>query len=148
MKQSIALRFKAKTKRFAGGCIGWTAAKNNKGYGRILVGKGAKLAHRVSWQLANGDIPKGKFVLHRCDNPICVNVKHLFLGTQKDNIEDMVRKGRHGKRHGRLSADLVRKVREDFIPRKFTGMMLAAKYHLPLHEVQDITSNKRYLWVK
>lgn len=67
----------------------------NHGYGRIAIARSvARRAHRVSWELANGPIPDGLFVLHRCDNPPCVRPDHLFLGTQRDNILDMHRKGR------------------------------------------------------
>ena len=76
------------------------------------------LAHRVSWELANGPIPSGMCVLHRCDNPPCVNPVHLFLGTQHDNVIDMIAKGRKnpacGENHGRakLTAAAVREIRE------------------------------------
>jgi hypothetical protein len=75
-------------------CWLWTASLNNKGYGKIGEGKKILLAHRVSWELHFGPIPDRLCVLHKCDNPKCVNPDHLFLGTQKDNAQDMVRKNR------------------------------------------------------
>ena len=51
-------------------------------------------AHRAAWELANGPVPNGMSVLHRCDNPPCVRPEHLFVGTQKDNVRDMIEKGR------------------------------------------------------
>lgn len=67
------------------------------GYGHIHAGDGTRKslgAHRASWMLAHGPIPPGLMVLHRCDNPPCVNPDHLFLGTAKDNVGDMDTKGR------------------------------------------------------
>lgn len=80
------------------GCIVWTGSTAGHGYGRISRGPrgaGWAVTHRVSWELANGPIPAGLFVLHRCDNPPCCNPDHLFLGTLKDNTQDMLAKGRH-----------------------------------------------------
>lgn len=81
------------------------------GYGSLKLGqRGSRqvAAHRIAWVLAHGEIPKGLFVLHRCDQPRCVSVDHLFLGTAKDNSEDMTRKGRHachqGTRRQKLNA--------------------------------------------
>ena len=78
------------------GCWQWIGCKNSDGYGGFALGtgKGRELAHRTAYQLFNGVIPKGKCVLHTCDNPACVNPKHLWLGTHTDNMKDKKRKGR------------------------------------------------------
>lgn len=80
-------------------CWLWTANKNNQGYGLIysLEADRKLLAHRVSWELANGPIPEGMCVLHQCDVPLCVNPSHLFLGTLAENMIDKERKGRSGR---------------------------------------------------
>lgn len=72
------------------------------GYGRIYKDGRNVTTHRASWELANGTIPAGLWVLHRCDNPPCVNPAHLFLGTNRDNIADRHAKGRDasGDRNG------------------------------------------------
>jgi hypothetical protein len=75
-------------------CWLWTSGCNEHGYGRISHNRRMELAHRISWMLHNGSIPKGLFVLHRCDNPPCVNPDHLWLGTYTDNARDMAAKGR------------------------------------------------------
>jgi hypothetical protein len=74
-------------------CWNWKAGTRN-GYGRLWLDGGIKSAHRVAWEFTNGPIPDGLRVLHRCDNPSCCNPAHLFLGTQEDNVADMVSKGR------------------------------------------------------
>lgn len=76
------------------GCWIWTGNVNALGYGRFWVEGGLEYAHRCSWELHRGQIPDGANVLHRCDQPHCVNPDHLFLGSQADNMEDMRRKGR------------------------------------------------------
>ena len=74
-----------------GGCWVWDNP-NGLGYGDISVGGGTKGAHRISWELHRGPIPKGLCICHRCDNKSCVNPEHLFLGTRTDNMQDMLRK--------------------------------------------------------
>jgi hypothetical protein len=89
------------------GCWIWDAALIDKkqGYGSFYLGNGQhEKAHRASWMLYKGEIPVGFCVLHRCDVRACVNPNHLFLGTNKDNVDDRVKKGRtrvgFGEKHG------------------------------------------------
>jgi hypothetical protein len=77
-------------------CWLWTAYLKRNGYGQFFPRRGHPVyAHRYSYELARGAIPDGLLVLHACDNPRCVNPNHLSLGTQKENLADMRRKGRH-----------------------------------------------------
>lgn len=85
-------------------CHIWIGYRNPAGYGVFIVDRKPVGAHRMAWRLANGPIPDGMLVCHRCDNPSCVNPDHLFLGTQLDNMRDMVKKKRakpQPKQHGK-----------------------------------------------
>lgn len=95
------------------GCWEWQRRLDRDGYGFISFGNVNWRAHRLSHQLFNSEIPKGLNVLHRCDNPRCVNPKHLFIGTQQENMKDKERKGRapKGPDHWLSKLDSV-KVRE------------------------------------
>ena len=88
-------RFWAKVDK-SGDCWLWTASKTKEGYGYFRFDGAMRKAHRMSWLLTNGEIPEGMLVCHTCDNPSCVNPKHLWLGTNRDNMDDMNAKGRHG----------------------------------------------------
>lgn len=82
----------------ATGCWVWQGPLNSSGYGRFLSDGKKVYAHRAMWEFAHGrPIPKGMLVCHRCDRPRCVNPYHLFLGTARDNIQDMWQKGRGSK---------------------------------------------------
>jgi hypothetical protein len=77
-------------------CWYWTGNKNEYGYGRFKLHGKTVGAHRLIWEVFNKVIPDNMNVLHKCDNPGCVNPDHLFLGTQKDNVTDMIQKNRRG----------------------------------------------------
>lgn len=82
------------------GCILWTSTKSHSGYGLISLNDGTGnrlLTHRLAWEIANGPIPEGICVLHECDNRLCVNADHLFLGTRGDNNRDKYSKGREAR---------------------------------------------------
>jgi hypothetical protein len=130
-------------------CWEWQGAKNRFGYG-CLHYENEELAHRVSWLIHNGLIPKGLCVLHKCDNPCCVRPDHLFLGTQKDNMEDMVLKGR-GKtpnlkgedcNFSKLSATQVLEIRG--LDGKKTQSDIAALYGVKQANVSAILLRKNW----
>jgi hypothetical protein len=116
------------------GCWEWPGFKNEDGYGRgrYLGKKGS--AHRFSWQINFGEIPTGMCVCHHCDNPACINPKHLFLGTHIDNMRDMRKKGRgadfSGERNPRakLTAQDVIEMRKKYVRVKYSTCMLAREY--------------------
>ena len=90
-------RFNAKWEKDQNECWIWQGCKAGKGYGILKIPRTRKqiYAHRMSYLMHCGDIPDGEYVLHRCDNPACVNPSHLFLGGAKANAQDMATKGRH-----------------------------------------------------
>lgn len=100
-------------------CWLWQKSLAN-GYGQFQVNKKPWLTHRLSWVLHFGDIPNGLWVLHRCDVRNCVNPKHLFLGTSRDNVLDAMKKNRHSlppqgfgekSSHHKLTISMVRQIR-------------------------------------
>lgn len=94
-------RFEDRYEKDANGCWLWKGPLSN-GYGSYYFEGRAQPAHRASWKMAKGPIPKGMFVLHICDVRPCVNPEHLFLGTQADNMADMVAKGRASRSGARI----------------------------------------------
>lgn len=76
------------------GCWDWTGSRNYRGYGRTYANGRMIFAHRRVWASIHEDPPRGKIVCHRCDNPACVRPDHLYLGTHRDNMDDMLERAR------------------------------------------------------
>lgn len=128
-----------------------TTKKGPKGYGRYMRGGVTKLAHVWAWEDAHGPVPEGLCVLHRCDNPPCVNVNHLFLGTQGDNNRDRHAKGRsvmpdqRGEAHSqaRLCESQVRKLRSMATEGVDRGR-LAAEFGISRNHVNGIVARRAW----
>lgn len=136
-----------------GPCWLWTGDQHNAGYGRLtnwVDGRRAKplYAHRVSWELAHGERPAGFDVLHRCDNPPCVNPDHLFLGTQLDNMRDRDAKGRvrHGDQHvaARLTAEKVRRIRALYATGAVSHRQLGKLFDVSHVTIGDVLEGKTW----
>jgi len=107
-REQLQEKFHARYAVTDSGCWEWVRGKSSSGYGQIWDGLKQRGSHTVSYELHIGKIPSGLFVCHQCDNKICVNPEHLFLGTCKENAEDMVRKGKQARPHLKLKdADVL-----------------------------------------
>lgn len=89
------MRFYKKIETSTSGCMEWTASKYPDGYGMVNVGGTPRRAHRVSLVMEGFNLLDTDCVCHKCDNPVCVNPQHLFIGSKKDNSQDMLKKDRH-----------------------------------------------------
>lgn len=90
------------------GCWGWLGPVDKNGYGQLPCGYQKLIkAHRVSWRIYKGDIPEKHVICHSCDNPPCTNPDHLFIGTKKDNAQDMMKKGRSTRGERNYNAKLT-----------------------------------------
>jgi len=135
------------------GCWEWTGNKNGSGYGLFMVRSPKKeLAHRVSYRWDRGSLPPEKLVCHRCDNPGCVNPSHLFLGSARDNIIDMVEKGRGrhtshpGESNGysKLTEREVRSMRKLYESRNMTQVEIAKMFDVSRALVSVVVNGKAW----
>ena len=134
-------------------CWVWVAATNTKGYGSYwATAESSCLAHRFSFQATNGFDITGQLILHKCDNPACVNHEHLYVGDHLDNSSDMVARGRLNSRAGSFNANTtlteqlvleIRAAARNGVPRR----QLRLKYNLPKTTIARIVTYQNWTHV-
>lgn len=143
--------FWSKVSKDADGCWRIRGARANPaGHIHILLPNGWRVyAHRLSWWLANGKIPKGASICHRCDVPCCVNPAHLFLGSTKDNMHDSVQKGRKNC-FGiqKLNAEQVREIRALAAQGGITHKEIGRRFGVARNTVSQIVNRVCWKHVK
>lgn len=129
-------------------CWEWKRHKNKRGYGVVQFRGKHCLVHRLVYHIFNGPLYNKELVLHRCDNPYCWNPKHLFKGTQKENISDMYKKGRQhpqadeNNNHRKLSDLSVSSIRDLYKTGNFTQAQLARKFNTHQSNICLIVNRK------
>ena len=151
LTENAAARFIAKLDiRGPDECWECSAGSTSGGYGQFKIDGEHFLAHRLAWVFWRGPIPEGMFVLHRCDNRPCCNPRHLWLGTQADNIADMMAKGRrfstHGEQNGnaKLTAEQALNIRRRYADGGIYQRELAEEYDIGRENVGKIIRGERW----
>jgi hypothetical protein len=146
-------RFWGKVDHSGDGCWVWRAGRNRRGYGTFRLKSGSALAHRVAFELEHGPIPPGMHVCHHCDNPPCVNPAHLFLGTDADNVADMMAKGRKrtvvptGESHpsAKLTWAKVAEIRRLYAAGGHSQRDLGRQFGVGLCAIQGVVTRKTWI---
>ena len=135
-------------------CWEWAGWKYSNGYGGFQMRHKKPLAHRVSYLLTYGDIGKGLCVCHACDNRACVNPDHLFLGTQEENMKDMVNKGRQSKSRGeqignsKLTPKKVRAIRSMYSRGDLLQKEISEMFGISAKQVSVIANRVQWEWLQ
>lgn len=130
-------------------CWNWSASKARGGYGQFRVLKNGKWtmgrANRISYELFKGELSSTLLVCHACDNPLCVNPNHLFLGTHKENARDMINKGRRkltrNPKHKFLDRTIVENMRKDY-SEGMKQAQIALNYDFSRQQVSRVVTHK------
>ena len=125
-------------------CWLWQGKRNSQGYGCLTIGGNQLHATRLLWTLTIGPIPDGFYVCHRCDNPPCCNLSHLFLGTQADNVSDAQRKGRLSRGTDRWNAKLTERQVRQIRAATGTATAIAARFGVSRRLIRRIKRGE--LW--
>ena len=135
-------------------CDQWIGPKLRGGYGYMWYRGASLLPHRYIFEKVYGPVPPGMFVCHTCDNPACVNPEHLFLGTPKDNVQDMMRKGRQasssqtahpGEKNGsaKLTGEEVKGIRQ-LLKGGTTQMEISVRYSISQQAISNIVLGRAW----
>lgn len=137
-------------------CWEWANCIQGNGYGRVRVGAKTRYAHRLAWELAHGQIPKGRDVCHHCDNRRCINPEHLFIGTRLQNMRDAQQKGRlstgirhsltvtgHVRARAKLSLEVAREIRRLRADGQ-RAVDLAQRFGVDASNIRAIIANKTW----
>lgn len=142
---SISDRFHSRYKKTDNGCWTWIAHTDKDGYGILPTNSASIRAHRFSYELYIGVIPEELVVCHKCDNPSCVNPEHLFIGTVKDNCQDMLSKGRDkmvGSKNNKakLNENDIKNIRNS----TESYQSIAIEYNVSISTIKRIRSGKNW----
>lgn len=147
-RPALIARLFARSVRRSNGCIEWTGARDDEGYGKITLDGRAERVHRVSWIAHRGELPRGVPVTHRCDNPPCFNPRHLRRGTQLANMREKVRKGRarNNRRHGStaLTPVLAAQIRADYAAGRGTHRQLARRHNVTRPTIAQVLRSRTW----
>lgn len=123
-------------------CWPWLSGESGRGYGRFSRGGKRRYTHREAYEITNGSVPDGLYVLHKCDNRLCCNPRHLFLGTHLENIADMVSKGRQAKGerngHAKYTDEIVAMVIAAYKPGEVTQQEVADRFGMDRSHVSAL----------
>lgn len=141
-------RVEAKVDRIPeAGCWIWTGTITSRGYGQLLSSNKKIYAHRAAFEAFVGEIPEGMVVCHTCDNVHCVNPDHLFLGTQKDNLQDMKRKGRSTRGERNTQSKLIEENIIDIrslLDAGWTQEQVAKQYNVSRQAIGSIKTGRNW----
>jgi hypothetical protein len=131
-------------------CWEWLGTLDGSGYGQFSFNGKMQRSHRVAWMYPNYVIPDGMVICHSCDNPACCNPKHLWLGTNQENMDDMVAKNRSPNSRGernpnvKLTSEMVAEIRNRFATEKIRKINLAREYGIGNSQIHRILSNEHW----
>lgn len=141
-QKSIDL-FKSHLEEKSSGCLEWTGSTTRDGYGKVKIKQKVYGAHRIAFLIHNRCLPKDKEIMHKCDNKLCCNPEHLVAGTHKDNMQDMIKKGRQGKVKNKIIKLTIEKVTEirRLSDEGLSKHKIASRFNISCHHVRDIVNN-------